>query len=216
MPRGRGCLGTVSAGEPGSGCSADDGTMVRSTLACVVLLAAGACTPSTHSESMSNCAADASIVVDPMEYSLDAEELVQFDPLALAVLTFDSVEAANNRFSALSNRIGMSSSRWTSFAVCPIRRNFWWRSSPTSNETGRFAGSPIRPTRATGCWRLSRWRSSQRPDPVVRVPSRSMILVDVNGLLIVRGDQTTPTFSAPAAIADALLSSAQSRRRSAA
>ena len=103
MPRGRGCLGTVSAGEPGSGCSADDGTMVRSTLACVVLLAAGACTPSTHSESMSNCAADASIVVDPMEYSLDAEELVQFDPLALAVLTFDSVEAANNRFSALSN-----------------------------------------------------------------------------------------------------------------
>lgn len=77
--------------------------MVRSTLACVVVVAAAACTPSTQSESASNCATDATIVVDPMEYSLDDEELGQFDGLALAVLTFDSVEAANNRFSALSN-----------------------------------------------------------------------------------------------------------------
>ena len=77
--------------------------MVRSTLVFVVLVAAAACTPSTQSESATSCATEATIVVDPMEYSLDAEELGQFDGLALVVLTFDSVEAANNRFSALSN-----------------------------------------------------------------------------------------------------------------
>ena len=103
MPATEGALRRSALGRRFRGCRTDDGTMVRSTLVFVVLVAAAACTPSTQSESATSCATEATIVVDPMEYSLDAEELGQFDGLALVVLTFDSVEAADNRFSALSN-----------------------------------------------------------------------------------------------------------------
>ena len=140
MPATEGALRRSALGRRFRGCRTDDGTMVRSTLVFVVLVAAAACTPSTQSESATSCATEATIVVDPMEYSLDAEELGQFDGLALVVLTFDSVEAADNRSAHSPTRIRMSSSRWRSFVACLIRRDFCLRSSPTSNETARSVG----------------------------------------------------------------------------